>query len=292
MQVVRIQFFCLLMLAVILAGCGGGVVREGPFTGRVLDVRDEGSVRLESRGRWFSTSRIVEADIYAGDVLWLQSGLTVRGDLVGKFPAFEFKRIWPASPGEDRQLHEKNRLLRRDTVNRGMSAFREVGEGIPEFALYDQDGKLISRADFEGRRTVVNFIFSRCTMPEMCPAATQRMGLLLSKLKSEEFQDVRLVSITMDPEFDTPGILKAYARSYDLDGPRFRFLTGPLQTVQDLKKQLGILSKPDQALVIKHTMRTILIGPDLKIVYHTPGSMWGVEDFLEKIHDLPQNKPL
>ena len=75
-----------------------------------------------------------------------------------------------------------------------------------------------------------------------------------------------------------------------LDDPRFRFLTGPLQAVQDLKKQLGILSKPDQALVIKHTMRTILVGPDLKIAYHVPGSMWGVEDFLEKIHDLPQDK--
>ncbi len=277
-------------MAFILAGCGGGVVHDGSFTGRVLDVREDGYVRLESRGRLFSRPRIIEAEIYAGDVLWLQSGLTVRGDLIGNSRAFELKRIWPASPVDDRKLHKKNRLLRRNTVDRGVSAFRELGEEIPEFALYDQSGKLIFRSDFRGKRTVMNFIFSRCTMPEMCPAATQRMGLLLSELKGEEFQDVRLVSVTMDPEFDTPGVMKAYARSHELDDPRFRFLTGPLQAVQDLKKQLGILSKPDQALVIKHTMRTILVGPDLKIAYHVPGSMWGVEDFLEKIHDLPQDK--
>ena len=203
---------------------------------------------------------------------------------------FRLSRVWPDDPSHRRRLDNVNRMLRRDTLSRGDDPSRMVGDYLPPFALLDQDGNLITSDFFDGKQTVLNFIFTRCSAPEMCPAATQRMGLLLSELKGEEFQDVRLVSVTMDPEFDTPGVMKAYARSHELDDPRFRFLTGPLQAVQDLKKQLGILSKPDQALVLKHTMRTILIGPDLKIAYHVPGSMWGVEDFLEKIHDLSQNK--
>jgi protein SCO1/2 len=87
----------------------------------------------------------------------------------------------------------------------------------------------------------------------------------------------------MDPEHDTPGVLKAYAESYGVDDPQYRFATGSLQASRDLKKQLWIQFRSDPNLILQHSMRTLLIGPDLKIIYQVPGSKWEMEDILEKI---------
>jgi len=76
-----------------------------------------------------------------------------------------------------------------------------------------------------------------------------------------------------------------------LDDPQSRLLTGPLQAIQDLKKQLGVLSKPHETLLIQHTMRTILADPDLNIVYQVPHRTWGVEDFLGKILEPTSSGP-
>ena len=59
---------------------------------------------------------------------------------------------------------------------------------------------------------------------------------------------MRLISISLDPRFDTPGVLKSYARGYGVDAPQSRFLTGPLQPVQDLKKQLLITNNTQLAM--------------------------------------------
>lgn len=78
-------------------------------------------------------------------------------------------------------------------------------------------------------------------------------------------------------------MLKAYAQGYKVDDPQYRFLSGSFQAVHDLKLQLGVDSNPDEEIIISHSMRTILVGPDLKISHQVPGSQWDVEDFLKKI---------
>ena len=278
-----------MLLAAVLCGCGG--VREGEVWGNVQAVdADNGLVRLELLGGWFSTPT-VEASIDSGDAQWLEEGREVRGELIRNDFGYEFKSVWPVTPEDESLLWQKNQVLRRDTVDRGPQAFREVGETVPQFALYDQNGGLFTRDMLEGRWTVMHFIFTRCAMPEMCPASTRKMSHLLEAVQKAGTKDALLISFTMDPEFDTPGVLKSYARGYGMDDPQSRFLTGPLQAVQDLKKQLGILSKPDEALVLKHTMGTVLVSPDLKIVHHVPHRTWSVEDFLEKIQSLSKIDP-
>jgi len=292
METIQLVRAYLLSLSVALLGCGCGKVREGPVHGRVLEVQEEGdAIRVDFSRGWFGGSTELQVVVEPGDLLWLKDGRDIRGDLVRKGAGYKLQSIWPDLKSEEAQIQKKNTLLRRNTVDRGVAAFRETGEEIPEFALYDQDGTVVSNDYLKGRISVLHFIFTRCSMPSMCPASTRKMGSLLEVVKSEALEDVRLISISLDPRFDTPGVLKSYARGYGVDAPQSRFLTGPLQPVQDLKKQLGILSKPDEALIIKHTMRTILIGPDLKIAYHVPNSSWDVEDFLAKIREMTNVDP-
>lgn len=279
----------LLLSCLSMFGCGSGEVGEGPVEGEVVTVdEDSVSVRLHATGFWKPKVPVVSFALAStGDSYWLESGLPIRAELSEDGLA----SVWPARPADQERLARLNKILRRDTVSRGQSAFREVGESLPEFALYDQDGRLFTRDSLKGQWSVLHFVFTRCAVPEMCPASMRKMASLLVSLQQRGGRGPLLLTITLDPLHDSPGVLNEFARGYGMDDPQARFLTGPLQVVQDLKKQLGILSKPDDALVIKHTMRTILVSPELEIVHHVPHQSWSVEDFLEKLPSLAKVGP-
>ena len=75
--------------------------------------------------------------------------------------------------------------------------------------------------DFLGKVVVINFIFTRCQAMEMCPASTMRMSLLQDKARETGLDGLHFLSITFDPEYDSPGILKQYAKSYDIEFDTF-----------------------------------------------------------------------
>jgi cytochrome oxidase Cu insertion factor (SCO1/SenC/PrrC family) len=103
-------------------------------------------------------------------------------------------------------------------------------EPVSEFSLTDQDDKTITLADLKGKVWIAGFIFTRC--PRECVQITTAMRGLLEAYKDEP--RVRLISVTVDPEFDTPPVLKKYAERFAADGPHWRFLTGPPDRVNDL----------------------------------------------------------
>ena len=293
MQITQLVRAFSISFTIALCGCNRGNLADGPIQGRVLEIQSERDfIRIEFSSGFFGAKRELQVAVNPADLLWLKEGREIRGELLRKDQQHELNSIWPSTDSDKKEIEIRNKVLRRNTVDRGVAAFRDTGEVVPEFALYDQDGNLFSRSNLKGKTSVLHFIFTRCSMPSMCPASTRKMSTLLEAIKSEELNDICLISISLDPRFDTPGVLKSYARGYDVDAPQSRFLTGPLQPIQDLKKQLGILSKPDEALIIQHTMRTILIGPDLRIAYHVPNSSWDVEDFLAKIREMNKADPL
>jgi protein SCO1/2 len=185
-----------------------------------------------------------------------------------------------------RIMQGANQRLRRDTADRGAQAYRSLGEGLPTFALWDQQGHLVQSDAFRGKTVVMNFIFTRCTNANMCPASTLRMSQLQEAVRKEGLEDVRFVSFTLDPEYDTPGVFNAYAASYGIEPDTFYLLGGDVQALKDLREQLGVLTEPDARFIINHTMRTIIVGPDGKIAYQVPGSGWDLDDFLGRIEKL------
>jgi protein SCO1 len=99
---------------------------------------------------------------------------------------------------------------------------------IPEFALIDQLERPVSRDALLGRVSVVSFLFTRCRGP--CPLITARLARLGARLSTEP--EVQLVSISVDPDFDSPAVLAAYAARFEASPPRWRFLTGPVEVVK------------------------------------------------------------
>jgi len=225
----------------------------------------------------------VQASIGRGDARILNPGQAVRGDLVPFGKGQRLQTIWPNDPDIRGTISRLGDRLRRDTLQRGSKVFRGVGEFMPKFALYDTDGSLFLSESLKGNYVVMNFIFSRCANMKMCPAATERMVQLQGLAREAGIENFRQVSVTLDPEYDTPGIWTAYASDKGIDTATFHLLGGPARIVEDLKLQMGVLSEPDEEEIIRHTMSTALVDPTGKIIYRIPGSMWGPEAFIKRI---------
>ena len=128
--------------------------------------------------------------------------------------------VWPDEFRERIRFNNVNRLLRRDTLSMGSDSIRSVGDQVPPFALYDQDGEIITTDYLDGSVTILNFIFTRCSEPDMsgCHLKMKKLQDLVEKTK---IPYVKFLSIALDPLFDTPGVLKSYARGYNLEESNF-----------------------------------------------------------------------
>tara|TARA_B100000965_G_scaffold29751_1_gene21972 strand:+ start:560 stop:1144 length:585 start_codon:yes stop_codon:yes gene_type:complete len=103
---------------------------------------------------------------------------------------------------------------------------------IPEFEFIDSEGQSVNLNTLKGKVWVADFIFTTCTMA--CPIMTGNMNTIHKKYKKND--DLRLVSISVYPEYDTPEVLKEYASQYDANTDKWHFLTGKEATVKNIIK--------------------------------------------------------
>ena len=144
---------------------------------------------------------------------------------------------------------------------------------VPEFILVDQDGTMQNQTIFEDGFTVLTTVFTNC--PFACPLIMEQTVRVQD---ATEGTGLRFVSMSVDPEHDTPTVLKAFAERKGVDESRWRLLTGPKGTVQQLaetglKMYIGV--DPDQMIPLAdgtemanvvHPTKLILIGPDRRVV--------------------------
>jgi protein SCO1/2 len=130
-----------------------------------------------------------------------------------------------------------------------------IGQKMASFSLVDQTGKTVSLSDFEGKVVVVDFIYTRCPLPDVCPRLSATFASLSKKLP-----DVEFLSITIDPEYDTPAVLSDYAKRWQA-GASWRFLTGTPDEIREVAGLFGLIYWPEEGS-ITHTVATAVIGRD------------------------------
>lgn len=131
---------------------------------------------------------------------------------------------------------------------------------IPPFSLTSQDNRTITEKDLQGRIYVADFFFTTCGT--ICPKMTKQMVRLNWKLKDHAFSDVMLVSHTVDPETDTPAVLKKYAASHEADEKRWIFLTGDKQQIYELGVNGYLISASEDVLApggFLHSEKFVLV---------------------------------
>jgi protein SCO1/2 len=160
------------------------------------------------------------------------------------------------------------------------------GEEVPDFAFTDQDGKHISLHQFRGKTVMVTFVYTRCPFPDFCPRVSSNFADLYKQLGSNpSLAEAQLLSISFDPEHDTPKVLRNYGFSvaHTHDAALFRRWEFAAPKAADLPKIADFFAltvKPEGGM-ITHSLSTAVIGPDGKIVKWYHGGDWQVSDLIK-----------
>lgn len=257
-----------------------------PLTGEVLRVETTRGILIVQHDeiKGFMPAMTMEFTVSPGDLALAMPGQRIRAEMVNVKDSdlYRLEKIWPADKVAADTVAAGALQLRQETHTLGKNAYREIGETVPDFALYDQNGRVIQSSRFRGKQIMINFIFTRCPIATMCPAATIKFITLQRLAREAAVPNLELISITLDPTFDTPGVLREYAEVRGIDTSNFSFLTGPETAIKDLLTQFGVIAEFDGAL-LKHTLTTLLIDANGKIAHRADGSMWEPADFVAKM---------
>lgn len=145
-----------------------------------------------------------------------------------------------------------------------------VGTPATDFRLVNQRNEPVSMATYAGTVVVVTFIYTRCPLPDFCPRMSTNFSSAREALAREPKVASRtsFLSVSIDPEFDTPEVLSRYAERYASDGPagppRWDFLTGTAEQIRSLAGSYGLGYETDQGQIV-HNLRTVVISPDGRI---------------------------
>ena len=137
---------------------------------------------------------------------------------------------------------------------------------VPVFSFINQDGVPFTEKDLNDKITVLDFIFTSCPGP--CPIMTQNMTGLYQDF--EQVEGVQFVSITVDPDVDTQGILKQYAKINGVKDDRWQFLTSSIEAIKDLKKN-GFMLYAEE-LPRGHAIKFVLIDQNGQIRKYFDGT--------------------
>lgn len=163
------------------------------------------------------------------------------------------------------------------------SRLRE-GDALPDFHLLDQNGAPVSLASFRGQPLILTFIFTRCPMPKFCPLISAQFAQLQSAIKSGAgaLASTRLLSITLDPAFDQPPVLKQYAEQLQADPKVWTFATGEQAQVDKLTREFAVYVQPEGG-TISHGLATALIAPDGRVAQMWRGNTWKPDEVLSAV---------
>jgi protein SCO1 len=151
----------------------------------------------------------------------------------------------------------------------------------PPFTLTSQDGKQLALADLRGKVLAVTFIYTGC--PDICPLVTQKMVDVQNALGAKFGTKIAFVSITLDPEHDTPAVLKDYAQSWGAKPNGWMFLTGSPAAIRDVTHRYGVYFAKKKDGSVDHTQLTTLVDADGQMRVQYIGWRFNADEFR---HDL------
>jgi protein SCO1 len=154
------------------------------------------------------------------------------------------------------------------------------GAPAPAFALVDHESKPATLERYRGKAIALTFIYTRCPLPDYCPLMTSNFATVRREIARapEAAARIQLLSITIDPEYDTPEVLARYAREFASDesgrvADNWAFLTGTPDRVREAAHAYGLVYETLSG-TIDHSLRTAVIAPDGRLLSVYRGNDW------------------
>jgi protein SCO1/2 len=162
---------------------------------------------------------------------------------------------------------------------------RELAPGdlMPDVTLRDSQGGELHLGDLRGKTVAITFFYSRCTAANFCPMVGRKFDVAQALLARVEFgKNCHLLSISLDPQRDTPEMLAAYARGYQADLQRWTFATGNYEDIQKLGDAVGLEYKRvgDR---IDHNLRTVIVDASGRIRHVFRGDEWTPQELVAEL---------
>jgi protein SCO1/2 len=287
-------YLAFILFALFVAACqkpaanvASDTAKRYKLNGKVVSVdREKKTAKIDHEAvEDYMSAMEMEFPIHE-DWVWddLVPGSEIRAELVvdnTKTPAFWLEKIGiiaAAKPGQ--------------AVPPVDEKFAQIGKEVPSFQLTNQDGKRISTADFRGKVLAITFIYARCPLPDYCIKMSTNFSDAANRIMAEpDVKDkFRLLSISFDPERDTPEKLRSYGLGYLGKGAKpdfsvWQLAVGNDKEVRSIADFFGLRYEVDQndKTQINHSLRTAVIAPDGKVTKIFAGNEWTVNDLLREM---------
>lgn len=209
----------------------------------------------------------------------LQIGDTVQGVLAVSRTESWLEKLTVVGRGDPADPHQVADLI--------LAKVFRAGDPFPDDPLVNQEGKKVRMSDFAGKAVAITFIYTRCPLPDFCILMSNNFAKIQKQLKADRrLQDKwQLVTVSFDPTFDTPNVLKDYGRSYGADFATWQFVTGEQKSIYAMADGLGLTLADDEGL-IAHNLRTVLLDKEGRIAKVINGNEWTPEDVVREVRRL------
>jgi protein SCO1 len=167
-----------------------------------------------------------------------------------------------------------------------------AGDEVPDFSLLNQDNKPVHFAQYKGRALLLTFIYTRCPLPDYCPLMTNNFAEINKALKADAalYAKTHLLSISVDPEYDKPAVLRAYGLQHNeqKDFQHWELAAGKPEEVKKVAQYFGLAYQTADGQII-HNLQTALVAPDGKFVKIYRGNDWKPAEVISDIKKLNLN---
>jgi protein SCO1/2 len=194
----------------------------------------------------------------------------------------------------------ENIVIMQVAVDESSTAASSVGpkpgEEVPDFTLVNQDGKRVRLHSYKGRALVLTFIYTRCPLPDYCPLMTDNFAEIIKAIKNDAalYAKTQLLSVSVDPEYDTPERLREYGAGRTTESgaqtfSRWQFATGSADEVKRVATYFGLqyFTEADQII---HSLVTAVISPDGKVAKLYTGNEWKPAEIISDLQNFKQQE--
>ncbi len=258
-----------------------GVIRSVPEGGKTLVVRHEEipgympKMTMELNVRNPDELRGLESDdeitfqlVATADTHWIQN----------------ITRVGKVAPAE---------TVTATTTNAGYQLVKELkpGDLLPDYELLAEDGRTVRFSDYRGRAVAFTFIFTRCPLPDFCPRMGNNLGRAREILLTQPNAPTnwQFLSISFDPENDSPAVLRNYAGFYrHNNADRWLFAVAPNKVLATLAPELDLMFAREEGGSISHNLRTVVLDPQGRLHRQFDGNQWTPDQLAEALLEAAQ----
>ena len=156
---------------------------------------------------------------------------------------------------------------------------------LPDYAFLNQDNREVRLSDYRGQPVAITFVFTRCPVPEYCPTMMRNFGKVDEMLDADPFapDSWQLLTISFDPKYDTPEVMKRYGHAFGQKSENWSLLTSAtLEPIDGIAKNVGLkFGKKDDSYL--HNLRTVVLDPDGRITKIFTDETWSPEELVQEI---------